>query len=184
MSCNMSDVVRRKLSCGKAGYMGMCKVNGGKKRLNVGALLMVVMMLMMGLMLGGCSGSGGSDGGSSDAQSGSSVDVDLTALSSTMIYSEVNNMMTAPDDYIGKTVKMQGNFSVYEDEKTGNYYTAVLISDATSCCSQGMEFKLKGDKKYPDDYPEVEEEITVVGTFGTYEEDGIKYCCLEDAEIV
>ena len=38
------------------------------------------------------------------------VDVDLTRLSSTMVYSEVYNMMNAPGDYIGKTIKMTGQF--------------------------------------------------------------------------
>ena len=38
------------------------------------------------------------------------VDFDLTRLSSTMVYSEVYNMMNAPGDYIGKTIKMTGQF--------------------------------------------------------------------------
>ena len=43
------------------------------------------------------------------------VDVDLTALSSTMVYSEVYNMLYFyPEDYYGKTVKMTGLFNVYQ----------------------------------------------------------------------
>ena len=38
------------------------------------------------------------------------VDVDLTVLSSTMVYSEVYNMLLfTPDSYLGKTVKMMGH---------------------------------------------------------------------------
>ena len=47
---------------------------------------------------------------SEPTQSTDGVDVDLTRLSSTMVYSEVYNMMYAPDDYIGKTIKMTGQF--------------------------------------------------------------------------
>ena len=41
------------------------------------------------------------------SQSDGRVDVDLTRLSSTMIYSEVYNMILTPENYIGKSVKMQ-----------------------------------------------------------------------------
>ena len=43
------------------------------------------------------------------------VDVDLTKLSSTMVYAVVNDMLIKPDSYIGKTVRMSGSMSVYHD---------------------------------------------------------------------
>ena len=109
------------------------------------------------------------------------VDVDLTQLSSTLVYSEVYNMLSGPDDYIGKTIKMNGSFSVYEDEETGKVYFACYIADATACCSQGIEFTLSGEHVYPDDYPEEGSEIVVQGIFETYEENGYTYCQLKDA---
>lgn len=112
------------------------------------------------------------------------VDVDLTALSSTMIYSEVYNMMVTPDDYMGKKIKMKGNFSVYQDTSNGNMYYACVIADATACCSQGLEFTLSGNYSYPQDYPELGTEITVIGEFETYEENGLKYCRLIHAKMV
>ncbi len=111
------------------------------------------------------------------------VDVDLTALSSTMVYSEVYNMMTDPGNYIGKTVKMSGVYAVYHDESTGKYYHACIISDATACCSQGIEFELKSGYSYPDDYPEEGGEICVTGIFDTYEEGEYTYCTLRNASI-
>ena len=63
-----------------------------------------------------------------DEQDGTDgVDVDLTVLSSTMIYSEVYNMMYYPENYIGKTVKMEGQFAFYLDESTAKYYFACII---------------------------------------------------------
>ena len=117
-------------------------------------------------------------------QSTDGIDVDLTQLSSTMVYSEVYNMVFYPDDYIGKTVKMQGQFAYYEDPDTKAQYFACIIADATACCSQGLEFVLSGEHTYPDDYPALDTEITVTGTFEMYEEDGFQYCRLVDAEIV
>ena len=37
-------------------------------------------------------------------------DVDLTAMSSTMVFSQVLNMLVSPDDYIGKKIRMKGRF--------------------------------------------------------------------------
>ena len=112
------------------------------------------------------------------------IDVDLTTLSSTMVYSEVYNMMYEPDNYIGKTIKMDGLFASYHDESTGNHYFACIIQDATACCAQGMEFILTDDYSYPDDYPEEGGPITVVGVFDTYMEGDYMYCTLRDASIV
>lgn len=112
-----------------------------------------------------------------------SVDVDLTALSSTMVYAEVYNMMTAPEDYIGKTVKMTGSFIVYTDPNTGKNYYSCIITDALACCSQGIEFVLSGEYNYPEDYPEIESEITVKGEFQTYEEEGYYYLNLINASL-
>lgn len=111
-------------------------------------------------------------------------DVDLTQLSSTMVYGQVYDMVYNPDNYVGQKIKASGPFSYYQDPETGNEYYAVLISDATACCSQGIEFVLNGDKKYPDDYPEIGDNITVTGDFNYYKEDMITYCQLKNAEIL
>ena len=118
---------------------------------------------------------------SSQPQVSDDLDVDLTRLSSTMVYSEVYNMMYTPNDYIGKTVKMKGQFAYYEDPETKAQYFACIIADATACCSQGLEFILTGEHTYPNDYPELGSEITVTGTFEVYTENGFQYCRLKDA---
>ncbi|NCC19739.1 hypothetical protein EOM33_01630 [Candidatus Saccharibacteria bacterium] len=100
------------------------------------------------------------------------VDVDLTALSSTMVYGEVFNMMMEPDSYIGKTIKMRGLYYINYYELTAKYYHFVVIQDATACCAQGLEFIWIGEHVYPDDYPEDETEIEVIGVWESYEEEG------------
>ena len=110
------------------------------------------------------------------------IDVDLTTLNAIMVYSEVNNMMTVPEDYVGKKVKMNGKLAVYEYPER-NYYTCI-IADATACCQQGMEFLWAGDHKYPDDYPNEGDNIVVTGVFDIYFEGDKKYCQLKDATLV
>lgn len=118
------------------------------------------------------------------ADSSNGVDVDLTVLSRTMVYSEVYNMMASPESYTGKTVKMRGLFDFYHDEATGNYYFACIIQDAAACCAQGIEFTLTDDYVYPEDYPEVDEEICVIGVFDTYREGNFTYCILRNAKLL
>lgn len=110
-----------------------------------------------------------------------SVDLDLTQLSSTVVYSEVYNMLITPDDYKSKIIKMKGQFNQYTDDETGKIYNSVIIPDATACCQQGLEFELS-DKTNPNF--EQNTEITVVGTFDTYSDGKFLYCHLKNAKII
>ena len=116
-------------------------------------------------------------------KSDSGIDVDLTVLSSTMVYSEVYNMMYHPEQYIGKTVKMKGMFTMFHDDTTNKNYFGCIVKDATACCAQGIEFELTGDYAYPDDYPAEGNDICVIGTFATYEEGENTYCTLRNARL-
>lgn len=121
--------------------------------------------------------------------SSNGVDVDLTVLSSTMVYSEVYNMLyNDPAHYLGKTVKARGTFSIYQLVTDGVLQPdpvsyACIISDAAACCAEGMEFVLKDDLAYPDDYPEPGAEITVIGEFQSYEENGMTWYHLVNARL-
>ena len=125
-----------------------------------------------------------------DAEGTAAVDIDLTALSGIMVYSEVNSMISFPDNYIGKTVKMQGQFTIYQaTDENGAFipdkmFFACMIADATACCAQGLEFALAGRPVYPDDYPELGAEITVIGEFQSYEENGVTWYHLVNARMV
>ena len=111
-----------------------------------------------------------------------SVDLDLTALSATMVYSEVFNMMTAPGEFQDMKIKMAGTCSIYVDEATGKTYYACIVQDATQCCSQGLEFVLN-DSYSAEDYPANGDEIIIKGTFSTYTEGEMTYITMLDAEM-
>ena len=116
------------------------------------------------------------------SDSDTEYDVDLTELNSTMIYAQVADMVNNGDNYLGKSVKAKGTFGYYK-ETDGREFFAVLISDATACCSQGIEFVLDGDHKYPEDYPELGTGITVTGEFNYYREGNATYCQLLHADM-
>ena len=114
-------------------------------------------------------------------ENGGDAEGDLTGLSSIMVYSEIWNMMKAPENYIGKTIKMRGQFVCAGEQEEGKRYFGCLVADAAQCCSQGLEFVLAGEHVYPDDYPALNSRITVTGTFETYQVKGIEYCRIVDA---
>ena len=112
------------------------------------------------------------------------IDVDLTVLNSVMTYSQVFDMITNTEAYKGKVVKMDGMYVCNFPQEGEQFYCACIIMDATACCSQGIEFVLDDTYVYPDDYPEYEDTITVMGTFDTYTEDGYTYCTLRNARLL
>lgn len=135
----------------------------------------ISLVLILALTLSACGSK--SPVGASDA-----VDIDLTQLSSTMAYSEVTQMANDPGEYKGETVKMTGLFAIDEGEKR-NYYACQLF-DVTACCSTWLEFEWAGKHSYPEDYPELGSEITVVGTLDTYKEYGNTYVQLSNATLI
>ena len=112
---------------------------------------------------------------------GNKIDVDLNNLNANVVYSQVFLMMTEPDKFIGKRIRMSGQFNVYAAQE-GNpsgatEYYAIIIADAQACCQQGIEFVWPGHT-YPDGFPEVKSNASVTGIFEVYEENGKKYCRL------
>ncbi len=132
-------------------------------------LSLALMVGMICLSLGGC---------------GKNIDtngnyIDLTNMNSTMVYSQVYDMLSSPGEYKGKTIKASGTHSVYYDAATNTTYHAIIINDALGCCSQGLEFVLSSGN-----YPKQDKYITIEGVFGTYKENGAIYCYLKSSRIV
>ena len=112
------------------------------------------------------------------------VDIDLSTMSATAIYSEVSNMMTDPKKYVGKTIKVKGYYTVSIDPGTGERYTYCLIPDATECCQQGLLFKLK--KGEASKLPAEDKKFVISGKFTlkTLPEDkNATYVELENAKV-
>lgn len=120
---------------------------------------------------------------SESVQGTAGVDLDLSEISSSIAYAQIYNMKYTPDDYIGKTVKIRGQFAYYENPDTKVRYFACIITDGTGCCSQELEFIPAGEHAYQDDYPATGSEITVTGTCEVYEKNEYRYCRLVNATV-
>lgn len=108
----------------------------------------------------------------------SSVDLDLTVMNSTMIYSVIYDIMVNPDNYYGKSLLVDGYFDTMENPDLGVRYYFIVVPDATACCVQGLEFILDG-KNFPDDFPAASTDIRIRGVMDSYMEEGQKYCYIK-----
>lgn len=112
------------------------------------------------------------------------VDIDLTTFSEVMLFAELYNMMNTPSNYIGKIVKMKGNFKYYQNPETQETHYSVYQMDATACCTQGLDFILADPTIRLEELVAEDAEITVTGRFDIYlanEEYGIMFHQLVDA---
>ena len=113
------------------------------------------------------------------------IDVDLTTMNATMVFSQVSDMINQPSTYVNKIVKVKGPFRPFESTNPDYCYPAILVQDATACCGNGIEFLLYGVPRCKmqggNGYPLLNEEAIIVGRFETYLEDASRYIHLVDA---
>ena len=143
----------------------------------------VLLICLSVTLLTTCTVSGAEPAGVGPAAGPQAVDLDLSALSGTVVYAQVYNMMYEPEPYLGKMIRMAGYYNCFNDTERGIVYHACIIPDATACCAQGIEFVRYGEYSWPEDYPETGTGIVVTGRLEIYEEDGRKYLHLVDSEM-
>ena len=114
------------------------------------------------------------------------VDYDLSDMNFTMISSFFFQMLIEPEEYENKTFKIKGKFQTFDNEENPAAlpYFSVIMNDATMCCQEGIDFVWKGDHKYPDDYPQPDQEITIVGKYIVTETNGFTYNYILASDII
>lgn len=98
------------------------------------------------------------------------IDYDFTKMNYNMISAITFEMLVEPESYINKTVKISGNFASSIHEGKRSY--AVILWDVTGCCPTGLNFEIPETMKFPEDFPEIDDEITVTGTMRILNLDG------------
>ena len=137
----------------------------------------VMVALLLAIIITACS--------RSELSRNNGIDVDLSVLSSTMVFAEVFKMTSNPNDYAGKTVKAQGVYETYVHE-SGVRYHFIVMADAAACCAQGMELRKNSDRDNPDGYPERQTKIEVTGVYSSYTQSGALhyYLAIDDMVIL
>ncbi|WP_191014726.1 hypothetical protein [Treponema zioleckii] len=107
------------------------------------------------------------------------VDVDFTKMSQTMIFAQSFNMILESPNYLGKTVKFQGQVFSNYNEMAKTTLHSVIQYDATACCQAGFEFILPPGSEYPADGSEIE----VIGRFAYTDKFTFDYFYLDCTEV-
>ena len=105
------------------------------------------------------------------------IDYDLSNMNFTMISSFFFQMLIEPETYENKIFKIKGKFQSFENEEdpTALPYFSVIMNDVTMCCQEGIDFQWQGEHNWPADYPEQDQEITIIGKYIVTETDGFTY---------
>lgn len=111
------------------------------------------------------------------------VDYDLSKMNYNMISAVTFDMAMNGEKYLGKKIKIKGQFFSMVNEEVKQRFYACLIYDATACCQVGLDFVLNGNKKYPDDFPKEMSLIEITGVYETRKVGDIEYNCLVCDEI-
>ncbi len=106
---------------------------------------------------------------------GIEFDIDLTTMSSTMVFSQIYDIMVNYNDYIGQSINLVGNFNTMYYEEISQTLNFVVINDATGCCPQGLELKFADESI---ELPESGTIIGIQGQFTTYKEGEFEYFCI------
>ena len=136
-----------------------------RKRLGRRVLPLLLVLMLLPMLVSGCGSSNG------DSAGGNDIDVNLSALGTTMLFAEIINIMNNPDSYLGQVIKVHGGYFSFHDEGSNQYIHFVLILDEAGCCEQGFQFRVGEDFGAPENLFETGEEIEVIGVFSRCEGD-------------
>ena len=136
-------------------------------------LCILLSLILLCALVSGCADTKAPQ--SEEENESSSVDIDLTVLSSTVLSAEIMNIIVNAEDHLGKTIRVKGTYFYLFFEQTGKYYHYVITKEGDECCQEGLEFILSGDPVFPDDFPTMKTPIEVEGVFSLYNEQDRRY---------
>ena len=116
------------------------------------------------------------------------VDIDLTLLGENMMMAEVINILSSPEEYLGKVIKINGPYYSVPEPMLGRVQNIIAVTEADACCPpQGFEI-IVGDfaNPHPFEFPNQGTRIEVTGVFSTYEKRGfdLYYLAVDDVIIL
>jgi uncharacterized membrane protein YcgQ (UPF0703/DUF1980 family) len=105
---------------------------------------------------------------------------DIIEIKEKMFIAQVNDVYLNSEDYLEKTIKLEGLFKLEQYYDRDEPYCFV-IRYGPGCCgydgNAGFEVAWEGDRKKP--YPDVDSWVEATGILKTYEEDFMEYLYLD-----
>ena len=97
---------------------------------------------------------------------------DVIEIKEKLFIAQTNDIYFNTEDYLGKTIKYEGIFSVFEDPVSGNTYYSV-IRYGPGCC--GVDANAGFEVVWENEYPKDNDWVEVIGVLEEYEENGQTY---------
>ena len=91
-----------------------------------------------------------------------------------MAFATVSHILTNPETYLGKKIKVRGSYTSSYNEEESKQYHSMVIEDM-GCCTQNFAFKRENNSSSPEEYPEENTLIEAVGIFAKCEEAGYDF---------
>ena len=110
--------------------------------------------------------------------------IDLTVVSEDAAFAELYAIAFDPDQFVGKTVKLSGEFTSVYDEFVNRTFYGCAILDSTACCRQGLDFDPAPEFVSAVQALSIGDAITVEGVFDTYVEKGVTFYRLMNAKLL
>jgi len=114
------------------------------------------------------------------------VDIDLTILGETIKTAEVINILSSPEEHLGKVIKINGPYYAIPEPMIGRIRDIIAVAEVDACCPPlGFEV-IVGDfvNRNPFDFPNQGTNIEVTGVFSTYEIKGFDLYYLAVDEVI
>jgi zinc transport system permease protein len=100
----------------------------------------------------------------------------IVEIKEKMFIAQTNDVYLNTDEYLGRTIKLEGLFKYEQYAGIDTAYCFVLRYGPGCCGNDGNAgFEVAWDHDAPPPYPEVDAWVEAVGTLSTYEEDGYPY---------
>jgi uncharacterized membrane protein YcgQ (UPF0703/DUF1980 family) len=114
------------------------------------------------------------------------IEPELVYIGEKMFMAQTNDVYLNPEDYIGKTIKLEGLFKAEQYGENAPPYCFVLRY-GPGCCGNdgnaGFEVAWNEQRDTIKPYPNSDDWVEAVGVLKTYEEDGYPYLYLALSEL-
>jgi len=106
----------------------------------------------------------------------------IVEIKEKMFVSQVNDVYLNTDDYIGKTIKLEG---LFQKEQGYDKEYCFVIRYGPGCCGfdGNVGFEVAWEQEQQKSYPEDNAWVEATGELKTYEEDDYKYLYLDLASL-
>jgi len=138
---------------------------GRKKQVNKNFFITVIIIIVIAFFLAGCS----------KIKKAENSNDNIVEIKEKMFVTQVNDVYLNPEDYLGKTIKLEG---VFKNEKSydGEQYCFVIRYGPGCCGNDGIVgFEIKWDEDNAKPYPKDDSWVESTGVLKQYEVEGYLY---------